>query len=515
MSLSLPQLTARLEVCLRIGLRHSIIALMLALPPPVCLAQNSPKVTLDTSETLFTILASMNACGYDQELNVSDPVRKQIRGEVNRAAHDSDDALEASNVMCQYYHEHIRPDPARDLAQYISLALYLGDPPNFLPKVKEGELPPDAANVVAFARLASTFYERTGLHAIWQKHREAYARLADRYHEPLSKTLFDTEIYLKLPSAGYLGRGFTVYLEPMGAPGQVNARNYGNEYYVVISPAGSELKMDQIRHTYLHYLLDPLSLKYPASIKRLDPLLESVKRAPMEEAFKIDTSLLVTECLVRAVEIRAQGNSKTPEALRSDAVEKSMGQGYILTRYFYDSLIQFEKNPEGIRNAYIDLLSNVDLKKEEKRAAEIQFASNASPEVLRFSRPKDQHLLLLAEKRMSGGDLKTAQDLAEQVLRNGQEDPGRALFVLAQIAAANKDMAGATGYFERALKVAQEPKVIAWSHIYLGRIFDLQEQRENALNQYHAALSTGGTLPEVKAAAERGLQQPYEPAAPR
>ena len=49
----------------------------------------------------------------------------------------------------------------------------------------------------------------------------------------------------------------------MGAPDQVNARNYGSDYYVVISPAGSELKMDQIRHTYLHYLLDPLALKYP------------------------------------------------------------------------------------------------------------------------------------------------------------------------------------------------------------------------------------------------------------
>src|SRR5207245_6107235 len=132
MSLSLPQLTARLEVCLRIGLRHSIIALMLALLPSVCLAQNSPKVTLDTSETLFTILASMNACGYDQELNVSDPVRKQIRGEVNRAAHDSDDALEASNVMCQYYHEHIRPDPPPDRAQYTALALYWGGPANCL-----------------------------------------------------------------------------------------------------------------------------------------------------------------------------------------------------------------------------------------------------------------------------------------------------------------------------------------------------------------------------------------------
>ena len=515
MSLYLPQLTARMEVCLGFGLRHSIIALILALLAPVCLAQTTPKVTLDTSETLFTILASMNACGYDQELNVSDPVRKQIRGEVNRAAHDSDDALEASNVMCQYYHEHIRPDPARNLAQYISLALSLGDPPNFLPKVKEAELPPDAANVVAFANLASIFYERAGLHSIWQKHREVYARLADRYHEPLSKTLFDTEIYLKLPSAGYLGRSFTVFLDPMGAPGQVNARNYGNDYFVVISPAGSELKMDQIRHTYLHYLLDPLSLKYPASVKRLEPLLDSVKPAPMEEAFKIDMSLLLTECLVRAVEIRSQGNSKTPEAVRADAVEKSMEQGFILTRYFYDSLAQFEKDPAGIRNAYVDLLNNVDLKKEEKRAAETHFAADASPDVLSFSRPKDQHLLAIAEKRLAAGDLKTAQELADQALRDGHEDKGRALFILAQIATANKDMAGATGYFQRALQVGQEPKVIAWSHIYLGRIFDLQEQRENALDHYHAALNAGGALPEVKAAAERGLQKPYEPPASR
>ena len=92
----------------------------------MCLAQNAPKATLDTSETLFTILAAMNTCGYDQELSASDPIRKQVRGEISRAAHESHDALEATNLMCQYYHEHVRPDSARELAQYISLALYLG-----------------------------------------------------------------------------------------------------------------------------------------------------------------------------------------------------------------------------------------------------------------------------------------------------------------------------------------------------------------------------------------------------
>jgi tetratricopeptide (TPR) repeat protein len=188
-----------------------------------------------------------------------------------------------------------------------------------------------------------------------------------------------------------------------------------------------------------------------------------------------------------------------------------MQQGFILTRYFYDSLIAFEKDPAGIRNAYSGLLEGIDVKKEYKRASEIRFVSEASPELLHLSRPNDQRLLQTAEKRLASGDLKTAQELAQQAIDEGREDKGRALFVMAQVATANKDMAGATGYFERAIQVAQEPKVVAWSHIFLGRIYDLQEQRDTAVDHYHAALTAGSTLPEVKAAAERGLKQPYEP----
>ena len=75
--------------------------------------------------------------------------------------------------------------------------------------------------------LLQKFYEKAGLHAIWERNRQAYSALTGRYHAALAKMLFDTEIYLKLPSSARLGRGFTVYLDPMGAPGQTNARNYG------------------------------------------------------------------------------------------------------------------------------------------------------------------------------------------------------------------------------------------------------------------------------------------------
>lgn len=461
---------------------------------------------------MFSVLTAINACGYDSELSVSDPLRAAIRGEVAKTIEASAEAKESTAVMCQFYSEHQQDDPARTLAQYVSLALCLNPPPELGLKVKEAELPPDANFVSGFVPAVQKFYGEAGLHAIWMRHQEAYADLTARYHEPLSKVLFDTEVYLKLPSAGFLGRAFTVYLDPMGSPGQANARNYGADYYVVISPGtGASLKADQIRHTYLHYLLDPLALKYPAAVSHLKPLLDNVKSAPMDESFKTDASLLATECLIRAIEARTIGNSKTPETQRQQLVQQSAEQGFILTPYFYEALLKFEKNPAGLRMVYGEWISGIDVRKEQRNAAQIKFAGKADPELLHLSRPADTKLLMTAEQRLSTGDPEGAKKLAQQALDEKKEDPGRALFILAEVATMNRDMQGARDYFQQALGVAHEPKVLAWSHIYLGRIFDLQEDREAALDQYRAALSAGGSLPEAKAAAEHGIQQPYEP----
>ena len=474
-------------------------------------AQNRPQVSLETSETLFTVLTAINTCGYDQELTSSDPLRAQIRSEVAKAVENTAGAQDVVAPMCGFYRQHQAADASRDLSQYVSLALYLDEPPAFTPKVKQAELPPDAGGVADILPLMQSFYQKIGLHAIWERHRARYAELTEIYHAPLAKMTFDTEIYLKMPSSGYLGRQFTVYLDAMGAPGQTNARNYAADYYVVIAPSsGTAIKMQQVRHTYLHYLLDPLAMKNGSSFKRLEPLLDDVKMAPMDEAFKSNISLLVTECLVRAIEERTLP-AKTPEAERAQSIDEADKEGYILTRYFYDALSKFEKDPASMRNVYPDLLSSIDVGKEMKRASLIQFASEAAPELLHLARPRNEHLLLNAERRLAAGDPETAQKLAQQALDEQEEDSGRALFILAEVATQNRDMEGARTYFERALKNAHEPKVIAWSHIYLGRIFDLKEDRFAALDQYRAALNAAGALPEAKLAAQRGLDQPYEP----
>jgi hypothetical protein len=332
----------------------------------------------------------------------------------------------------------------------------------------------------------------------------------------------DTEIYLKQPSSQFLGKRFTVYLDFMGSPNETDARSYGPDYYVVVFPAPnapsgvtpkSALKMDQIRHTFLHYEMDPLAEKHYSSIKRLEPLLQSVKRAPLEEAFKTDISLLVTECLIRAIEIRTSGNKQTAEAMRAQAVDDTVKQGYILTRYFYDAMAAFEKDPAGIRGVYSDLLDNVDLRKEGKAAAEVQFASAASPELVRLSRPEERRMLVTAEKRLAAGDPKGAQELAQAALDKKIGDQGRALFILAEVAVANKNRDGAQDNFQKAIAASQDPTVLGWSHVYLGRILDMKDEREAALVEYKAAMTVGQKLPEIRAAAEKGMEQAYEPPA--
>ena len=522
---------------LNFRLRFSVGAALLALSVALCFAQDAPapapagqtpapaekapdaakppddvakSVALDTSETLFTVLAMVNQCGYNEELNNSLPLRAQIRADISEAVSASSSLTDSTRILCDYYNEHQQGDPARTLAQYISLSLFLDPPPALTAKVKEAEMPPDAAGLIGILPMLQNFYKQADLHSIWAKHAADYTDLTAGYHQAMAQMMFGTEIYLKLPSAGYLGHGFTIYLDPLGPPSQTNARNYGSDYYIVISPGTDHsIKMDQIRHTYLHYLLDPLALKYPGQLKRLEPIMDPVKSSPLDDSFKNDISLLVTECLIRAVEARTLGTKKTPESIRLQAVDDSVNQGYVLTTYFYNALGVFEKDPSGLRNEFEDMLGKIDVRAETKRAEQVKFVAKADSDILHLSKPGENKLLMEAEQRLNRRDPEGAQKLAQEALDEKYGDAGRALFILAEVSTMTRNMDGARDYFLKALGATQDPKVVAWSHIYLGRIFDLQDERDTALDHYKAALTASANLPEAKAAAQRGIDNAY------
>jgi len=476
-------------------------------------AQQTPKVTLETSETLFSVMAALNACGYNQESSSSSPLRVEIRAELVRGAEASSEVAGARDQLCQFYHDHRQAEAGLDLAQYISLALNLGNPPKFATLISDADLPPDAAYVHGLAPLLATYYEQEKLHAIWLAHQPEYEQMVAQFHDPVSKMILATEVYLRLPMSSYVGRKFAIFVEPLAAPGQVNARNYGSDYFVVIAPENGALSLGEIRHAYLHYVLDPFALKRANAMKRLEPLLAAVQGAPIDATYKRDISLLVTESLIRAIEARTLRDGKAPEAQRWEFVQASVEEGFILTEHFYQQLVQFEKTPDSLRNAYPDFLFTIDVGREKKRAQAVGFRRQAAPEVVRTAKVRSTDPLEVAEERLTSGDLNGARQLAGDALANPQQDHARALFILARAATLGSDMPGARTYFERTLEVAREPRMVAWSHIYLARILDLQENREEALKHYRAALAAGDDKPDTKTAAERGLQKPYEPPA--
>ncbi len=471
-------------------------------------AQATPKISLDISQPLFAVTTAMNACGYDTDLADANPLRVQIRAEVKEAI-QAPRAQDALRRMCAFYVDHQQPDSALDLAQYSSLAIYLGDPPAFTPSVNEADLPPDAQKVLGFVPLLQNFWITADLNRIWRRHEKDYEQLIERFHKPVTDLLFATDIYLKQPLSGYVGRGFTLYLEPMAASGQVNARNYGVDYYMVVSPDKDSLKLDKIRHTYLHYILDPLVLKRANTMRRLAPLLDAVANAPLDSAYKNDISLLVTESLIRAVEARLEGGEKGAEAAKIARVNAAMSEGFILTRHFYDQLVRFEKEPTGLKDAYGDWLYAINVPNELKAARNIRFASASAPEVVGRQQAK---LLDVAEAQLAAGNRDGAEKLARKALDEEREDPGHAAFILARVATLKGDMQGAEFYFNKTLKSVQDPRMLGWSHIYLGRIADLKDERNTALEHYKAAIAAGDVGADVKAAAEKGLLMPYQPA---
>jgi hypothetical protein len=58
-----------------------------------------------------------------------------------------------------------------------------------------------------------------------------------------------------------------------------------------------------------------------------------------------------------------------------------------------------------------------------------------------------------------------------------------------------------------------DPSILAWSHVYLGRIDDLEDERELAVDEYHAALAVPGAPEAARAAAQAGVETAYKPPA--
>ncbi|MGC1966731.1 MAG: hypothetical protein WA673_09735, partial [Candidatus Acidiferrales bacterium] len=106
-------------------------------------------------------------------------------------------------------------------------------------------------------------------------------------------------------------------------------------------------------------------------------------------------------------------------------------------------------------------------------------------------------------------DPKVATNLAETALKLHGPDPARANFILARADLLTGNVDDATTAFHETLRLGSDPRLLAWSHIYLGQIFDVDDQRDQAVAEYKAALAVPDIQPDIKAAAAKGIATPF------
>ena len=505
-------------------------------------------ITLETSEPLFYLATALNVCGYDSGLAESNPVRVKVRDELNAELAASAAARDARDALCVFIRQHATSDAAHNVAQYVSLSIYITPLPEMATSVDASDLPMDANGVVEILPLLRDFAAAVQLHTVWIEHRPEYEGLIDRIHTPLVKMILDTNIFLHMPVSSYDGRRFLVLLEPMLAPEETNARYNGIDSVVVVSPRSDPpdaVPMDLIRHTYLHFLVEPLVVTRASSINRLLPLMKPVQDAPLEFIYKTDIVALVTECLIKAVEAQTMDTGITKpvrpsagrdrsalehyetemsaydreaEQVRQRKVDLDMRQGWVMVDYFYNQLGLMEKDGTSLKDDMGPMVYGMDVESERNHIKQIAFLPEGSGGDVMRRTPRPLTGLDLAESKLKKGDLDGAGELADAALK---VDPANAdaHYLMGRIDLMQADPDGALEHLTQAVKQSHDPRTIAWAHIYLGRMYDIERdpddpsvikpQRDKAVAEYRAALASRDSQPDTKAAAEAGIKQAF------
>jgi tetratricopeptide (TPR) repeat protein len=477
----------------------------------VSLAQQPPQEgQLDGSKTLFTVLAAINAAGYDANLdsNANSPVRKQVR-----------DALAAKHLgsveaLKKFVAAHHIEDPEAELSQYISFALSLQGPPDFQFWMQSQEVPPDVRKLDGLNELIADFYHEAGIEDLWKQSRPVLDSAIAAYHAGVPQALLEANAYLRNPTSGTRGTRFQVYVDLLGAPNQIQTRSYKSNYYVVVTPS-PEPQIDQVRHAYLHFLLDPLSLRYFEQWGRDKSLADFAQAAPaLDEAYKNDFMLLATECMIKAVESRMARGAK-----KQELVNVALSQGFVLTPALADGLAVYEKQPESLRNYFPDLLGLIDLEREDRRLQKVQFAADATVHKAKAAPVPPAPVLSASAKSLAEAEdfyasrnLIAAREGYQKVLQLPAENSvhARAYYGLARIAALDHDPELAEKLFQKTLEMSPDDETKSWAYLYLGRLSDAAGERAQAEKHYRAALAVRGAPEQVKAAAEKGLGQAFQ-----
>ena len=466
---------------------------------------------IDRDIRVFTTVAALNAAGFDVELAPQyHPVREQVR------AHLESLETDLRTRLGGYYREQRGDESdAAQLPKYVSLALSLTDPPTMEFAFEEDFVPPDARELADFLPLLREFYLKAGVTQLWSRLRFQYEESLDAMGPALREMILRTDAFLRVPLGGVRGRQLVTFLELAAPVNSVNVRNYQDNLYIVLGPS-TDVPVEDVRHAYLHLQLDPLVTQNRENLReagRLASLIDGVEG--IRSQFTDDFAILATESLIRAAEVRMDRLVGVRAAEQLDTAYRS---GMLLAPFFNDEFEKFAAAEAGIREYFREMIEALDVESEEARfeerfhQIELQRQVEVRAEVPPAPLAPDpvREILREAETAFNSGEDDAAHDAFQRILIEFDRTNGPALYGMALIASREGDPELAEDYFVRTIESdTAETAMIVWSHIFLGRIYDIECERESALEQYRLAIRIGDDAQGAQAAARAGREAPF------
>ena len=384
-------------------------------------------VTFEADTRLITMMAALEAAGFDPQPGQEPSVfRAKVRKDI--AALDPD----LRERLKSFYERNRLPapaSPADQVSRYVTLALAVTQPPDFLAPERSDDLPAGLLDVLDFAPLLREFYRRSGMEDHIIDYVRAYQAESDRLRQPAAEMVRSLLTYLhtnpilttfertevkapttkkknqtKTYSMRQKERRFVILPDLLAPHGAINFRVIADDYYCIV-PEGTDPSSSELRRAYLQFVIDALVLRFNKDIAprrdQIKQLLDERQKAGGQVS--TDVFLTVSRSLVAAADARydevrrletlgrvartrldsAKDNAaraligKTVQAdmsaIQDDTIARLADEyekGAVLSFFFADQLKGIESAGFDIANFFPDMMTSFDPVREAKRPAE-------------------------------------------------------------------------------------------------------------------------------------------------
>jgi hypothetical protein len=546
-------------------------------PPPVSPDLKDYGIEIAPDARLVVMMAALDAAGWDPE---PEGGRGGVFRELVRKDQAGLDPALRQRMQDFYRRNALKGEgvtPAEQAARYVSLAYALGQPPTFEEPPRSDDLPAGVLDVLHFVPLLREFYKQSGLDARLNSYLQMYraagenlrqptiemARLVLAYLNTRPQTVVSERTRVVEPPKGKkktekqltveheLDRRFRLVPDLLAAPGAINFRVIGEDYYAIV-PADVDPRLSETRRAYLQFVIDPIvahaNKEVAAKREEIKQLLEK-EHARTGADLSPDIFLAVSRSLVAAADTRldeavrlgvlqteAQGRlRKAADQAARDAITKEARErvsaisdaaieqlavayehGAVLSFHFAEQLRGVEGSGFDISNFLPEMLAAVSAERELKRPAEYAAAvarareerKRALAERVKAAPATDERRAALLKSLGDVDDLLRVRNYEEAetrlaALREQYRDEPLVYFALGQAASLSAQEAfdenlqaqrlnAALAHFRQAILFSTpdtDPTVVFRAHLASGRILAHLERREEAAKEFDAVIA--------------------------